>query len=57
MFGPTGRKQLYCRVSGSTGLEPSLADQDVILRERATGTVYRAYQDRGSGLRERLERV
>ncbi|WP_252189690.1 MULTISPECIES: hypothetical protein [unclassified Rhodococcus (in: high G+C Gram-positive bacteria)] len=56
MFGRTGRKQLYCRLSDSTGQEPSLADQEMTLRERA-GTVYRAYQDRGSGLRERLERA
>ena len=48
---------MYCRVSGSTGQEPPLADQEMALRERATGTVYRAYQHRGSGLRERLERA
>jgi hypothetical protein len=48
---------LYCRVSGSTGQEPSLADQEMMLREQATGTVYRAHQDRGSGPRESLERA
>ncbi|MDT2009191.1 hypothetical protein FXW78_44080 [Rhodococcus opacus] len=40
---------LYCRVSGSTGRESSLADQEKMLRERATGTVFRVYQDCGSG--------
>ena len=45
VFGRTGRKQLYCRVFVSTGQEPPLADHDVMLRESATGTVYR-YQDR-----------
>nr|WP_083849831.1 recombinase family protein [Rhodococcus sp. JVH1] len=43
---------LYCRVSGSTGQESSLANQEKMLRESATGTVYRVYRDRGSGLRE-----
>ena len=43
---------LYCRVSGSTGQESTLADQEKMLRESATGTVYRVYKDRGSGLRE-----
>jgi hypothetical protein len=57
VFQRTGRKQLYCRVSGSTGQESSLADQEMMLREGATGTVYRAHQDRGSGLRESLERA
>ena len=47
---------LYCRVSGSTGRESSLAHQEKMLRESATGTVYRVYTDRGSGPRERLER-
>ena len=47
---------MYCRVSGSTGQESSLADQEKMLRERATGTVFRVYTDRGSGPRERLER-
>ncbi|BAH54956.1 recombinase family protein [Rhodococcus opacus] len=42
----------YCRVSGSIGQESSLADQEKMLRESATGTVYRVYKDRGSGLRE-----
>jgi len=44
---------LYCRVSGSTGQESSLANQETMLRESATGAVYRVYKDRGSGLRER----
>ncbi|MFD9665485.1 recombinase family protein [Rhodococcus sp. NPDC059968] len=39
-------------MSGSTGQESSLAHQEKMLRESATGTVYRAYTDRGSGLRE-----
>ena len=43
---------LYCRVSGSTGQESSLAYQERMLRESAAGTVYRVYRDRGSGLRE-----
>jgi predicted site-specific integrase-resolvase len=44
---------LYCRVSGSTGQEASLANQEKVLRESATGEVGRVYKDRGSGLRER----
>src|SRR5574340_1600797 len=44
---------LYCRVSGSTGQESSLANQEKWLRESAGGVVYRVYRDRGSGLRER----
>ncbi|TQC41426.1 hypothetical protein EEB14_54805 [Rhodococcus sp. WS4] len=47
---------LHCRVSGSTGQESSLTHQEKMLRESATGTVYRVYTDRGSGLRERPER-
>jgi putative resolvase len=43
---------LYCRVSGSTGQESSLANQEQMLRETAHGTVLRVYRDRGSGLRE-----
>ncbi|WP_133169286.1 IS607 family transposase [Rhodococcus opacus] len=43
---------LYCRVSGSTGQESSLANQESMLRESASGAVYRVYKDRGSGLRE-----
>ncbi|MDV7353530.1 recombinase family protein [Rhodococcus oxybenzonivorans] len=43
---------LYCRVSGSTGQESSLADQESMLRESASGAVYRVYKDRGSGVRE-----
>ena len=43
---------LYGRVSGSTGQESSLANQEKVLRESATGTVYRVYKDHGSGLRE-----
>ncbi|MDT2007556.1 hypothetical protein FXW78_29550 [Rhodococcus opacus] len=39
-------------MSGSTGQESSLANQEKMLRERATGTVYRVYTDRGSGPRE-----
>jgi putative resolvase len=43
---------LYCRVSGSTGQEWSLASQEQTLRDTASGTVFRVYRDRGSGLRE-----
>lgn len=43
---------LYCRVSGSTGQESSLGNQEQMLRESASGRVFRAYKDRGSGLRE-----
>jgi excisionase family DNA binding protein len=43
---------LYCLVSGSTGQESSLADQEKMLRASATGTVYRVYKDRGAGLQE-----
>ena len=43
---------LYCRASGSTGQESSLADQESMLRESASGAVYRVYKDRGSGVRE-----
>jgi putative resolvase len=39
---------LYCRVSGKTGQESSLAIQEKMLRESATGVVYRVYKDRGS---------
>ncbi len=43
---------LYCRVSGSTGQESSLANQESVLRETSRGTVFRVYRDRASGLRE-----
>lgn len=43
---------LYCRVSGSTGQESSLANQEQMLRDSSSGTVFRVYRDRGSGLRE-----
>ncbi len=43
---------LYCRVSGSTGAESSLANQEQMLRDTASGRVFRVYRDRGSGLRE-----
>ena len=43
---------LYCRVSGSTGQESSLADQESMLRESASGAVFRVCRDRGSGVRE-----
>lgn len=32
---------LYCRVSGSTGQESSLSDQEQMLRDTARGTVFR----------------
>ena len=50
---PERVEALYCRVSGSTGQEASLANQEKMLRESATGAAYRVYKDRGSGLRER----
>ncbi|WP_230990300.1 hypothetical protein [Rhodococcus oxybenzonivorans] len=31
----------YCRVSGSTGQESSLANEESMLRESASGAVYR----------------
>jgi putative resolvase len=43
---------LYCRVSGSTGQESSLANQERMLRDTVRGRVFRVYRDRGSGLRE-----
>ncbi len=43
---------LYCRVSGSTGQESSLDNQEQMLRDSAVGAVFRVYKDRGSGLRE-----
>jgi len=43
---------LYCRVSGSTGQESSLDNQEQMLRDSASGKVFRVYKDRGSGLRE-----
>lgn len=43
---------LYCRVSGSTGQESSLANQERLLRDSVRGRVFRVYRDRGSGLRE-----
>lgn len=42
----------YCRVSGSTGQESSLANQERMLRDTVQGRVFRVYRDRGSGLRE-----
>ncbi|MFD6062357.1 recombinase family protein [Rhodococcus wratislaviensis] len=39
-------------MSGSTGQESWLANQEKMLRESAAGTVYRVYTDRGSDLRE-----
>ncbi|MHB1524803.1 MAG: IS607 family transposase [Candidatus Dormibacteria bacterium] len=42
----------YVRVSGATGQETSLADQEAELSRTATGVVYKVYRDRGSGLAE-----
>lgn len=42
----------YVRVSGSTGQEASLADQEAELARTATGAVHKVYRDRGSGLAE-----
>ncbi|MGV7352572.1 IS607 family transposase [Mycobacterium kansasii] len=51
--GSAGRLEaLYCRVSGSTGQESSLANQEQMLRDTASGMVFRVYRNRGSGLRE-----
>lgn len=55
--GPGGEagervEALYCRVSGSTGQESSLDNQERMLRDSAQGSVFRVYKDRGSGLRE-----
>jgi len=53
--GAEGRERveaLYCRVSGSTGQESSLANQEQMLRDSSSGTVFRVYRDRRSGLRE-----
>src|SRR3954470_13384135 len=36
---------LYCRVSGSTGEDASLAVQERLLRESAKGRVFRVYRD------------
>lgn len=43
---------LYCRVSGSTGQQSSLVNQERVLRDSSSGPVFRVYRDRGSGLRE-----
>lgn len=40
------------RVSGSAGQESSLANQEIELRGSSTGTIFRVYQDRASGLPE-----
>lgn len=49
---PVRVEALYCRVSGSTGQESSLAKQEQMLRDTSRGNVFRVYRDRGSGLRE-----
>ncbi len=41
----------YCRVSGTTGQESSLANQEGELARTATGEVFKVYRDRASGLR------
>jgi excisionase family DNA binding protein len=43
---------LYLRVSGSTGQEASLVNQEQTLRETSRGVIYRVYKDTASGLRE-----
>lgn len=43
---------LYVRVSGTSGQDSSLAAQEVVLRDSASGTVYKVYRDKASGLRE-----
>lgn len=43
---------LYVRVSGSTGQEASLVNQEQMLRDSSRGVVYRVYKDTASGLRE-----
>ena len=41
---------LYVRVSGSTGQETSIVAQKKMLGESATGTIFKTYTDKGSGL-------
>jgi predicted site-specific integrase-resolvase len=43
---------LYVRVSGSTGQEASLVNQEQTLRDTSHGSIYRVYKDTASGLRE-----
>jgi putative resolvase len=43
---------LCCRVSGSTGQESLLGNQERMLRDSSRGWVFRVYRDRGSGLGE-----
>jgi len=43
---------LYVRVSGSTGQEASLVNQEQTLRDTSRGVIYRVYKDTASGLRE-----
>jgi excisionase family DNA binding protein len=41
---------LYVRVSGSTGQETSMKAQKKMLTQTTTGTLYKTYSDKGSGL-------
>jgi len=40
-----GREALYCRVSGSTKQESSLANQEWMLPDTTRGRVFRVYRD------------
>jgi putative resolvase len=51
----TSRVALYVRVSGSTGQETSLVNQEAALRASTTGEVVSVYKDKGSGLSENAE--
>src|SRR5215467_9269086 len=47
VIDPGGRERLealYCRVSGSTGHESSLANQEQMLRDTSRGGVFRVYR-------------
>ncbi len=47
------REALYVRVSNSMGQETSLATQERMLRETASGPVVAVYRDKASGLNEK----
>lgn len=49
---PARVEAFYCRVSGTTGQESSLANQEDELRKTATAAAFKVYKDRASGLRE-----
>ena len=47
---PERVEAFYVRVSGSTGQETSIVAQKEMHTSTATGTLYKVYQDKGSGL-------